>query len=62
MATRIWSVARQGERGLIAVHRGNPDAYSPTSPIAFANIEVGSFRRDSLSEPQVWNRRLYPSF
>ncbi|MEO8673050.1 MAG: Calx-beta domain-containing protein [Tahibacter sp.] len=50
----------QGEAGLIAVHRGDPDAYSPTSPTAFANIERGIFPPGFVSEPQVWNVPVVP--
>ncbi|MBL0164967.1 MAG: Ig-like domain repeat protein [Xanthomonadales bacterium] len=50
----------QGEGGLIAVHLGNPEAYSPTSPAAFARIERGIYPPGFAIEPQVLNLPVVP--
>ena len=50
----------QAEGGFIAVHRGNPEAYSPTSPAAFANLKLGIFPPGFVSAGQISNLPVAP--
>lgn len=50
----------QDQGGFIALHRGNPEAYAPTSPSAFANLKRGIYPPGFVSEAQIWDLPVVP--
>jgi len=50
----------QAEGGFITVHRGNKEAYTPTSSAAFANLKLGIFPPGFVSESQITNLPVAP--
>jgi len=50
----------QAQGGFIAVHLGNAEAYSPSSPAAFANLKRGIYPPGFVSDGQIWNLPVAP--